>query len=146
MTVPVHRKIKQILFSLDKDQAGIETPTQFQCQIQSWTLTPPQEDGARIYTQCPDGEFLEDVEPVWSLELAFLSDWTAGGISDFLASNAGKLADFVLEHHPDIPGEHVKWTGVLKLKSPPAGGAARATETQNVTFACIGEPLYARGV
>ena len=139
-----HSKIKQISFTLDADQEGIETPLNFECQIQNWTLTPPQEDGARFYTQCPDGEFLEDVEPVWSLELNFFSDWTANGISDFLAANAGKLADFVLDHHPDVPEEHVTWDGVLKLKCPPIGGEARSTETQTVTFACIGEPAYAR--
>lgn len=139
-----HSKIKQILFSLDPDQTGIETPTQFECQIQNWTLTPPQEDGARFYTQCPDGEFLEDVEPVWSLELTFFSDWTLNGLSDFLATNTGKLADFVLAHHPDVAAEHVKWSGVLKLKCPPIGGAARATEQQTVTFACVGEPAYTR--
>lgn len=142
-----HSKIKQIGFSLDADgAAGPGTAMQFECQISNWTLTPPQEDGERHYTLCPDGEFVEDVEPVWSLELTFFSDWIVDGISDFLATNAGKVADFVLDHHPDVPTAHVTWTGQVKLKCPPIGGEARSTETQTVTMTCIGEPAYARGV
>lgn len=144
MPAPTHRRIKQILFSLDVDGAGVGAPVNFECQIQSWNLTPPQEDGERFYTQCPEGEFIEDVDPVWSLELGFFSDWKAGGISDFLMENAGAVVTFTLDHHPDIVGEHVQWTGEVKLKAPPIGGAARASEQQTVTMPCIGEPVYSR--
>lgn len=137
-----HRKIKTITLSITPESG---TPVNVECQVRTWTLTPPQEDGERFYTQCPDGEFLEDANPVWTLELGFFSDWTAGGVSDFLMSNAGAVADFVLDHHPDVVEEHVTWTGKLKVKAPPVGGDARATEQQTVTFACIGEPQYARG-
>lgn len=136
-----HRKIKQIQFSVTPESG---TPLDFECQIQSWTLTPPQEDGERFYTQCPDGEFVEDTEPTWSLELTFFSDWKLDGISDFLAAHAGELATFTLDHHPDQADEHVQWAGQLKLKCPPIGGAARATEQQTVTMPCIGEPAYTR--
>lgn len=144
MTVPKHRKIKEILFSLDPDGTGVGAPVQFECQIKSWNLTPPQEDGERIYTQCPDGEFLEDVEPVWTLELTFFADWKLDGISDFLQAHRGELAGFTLDHHPDLPDEHVQWDGTVKLKAPPVGGESRATEKQTVTMQCIGEPAYTR--
>ena len=137
-------KIKQIVLTVDPDEAGAGEPVALECQIRSWNLTPPQEDGERIYTQCPDGEVIEDADPVWSLEITFLSDWTAAGVSDFLMTNTGKVADFVLEHHPDIPAEHVQWAGKLKLKAPPIGGETRAREEQTVTFPCIGEPAYSR--
>ncbi len=141
MTEPTHNRIKQIKFSLTADGG---TATQYECQIRSWTLTPPQDDGDTIYTQCPDGEFVEDVDPNWTLAITFLSDWTDGGLSDFLALNAGDAADFVLDHHPDIADQHVQWSGTVKLKAPPAGGDARAREEQTVTMKCVGEPSYSR--
>ena len=141
---PNLNKIKTITFSLDTDQEGVGAPVNYECQIRSWTITPPQEDGERVFTQCPDGEVIEDPEDVWSLELTFLSDWKAGGISDVLQANRGQLADFVLDHHPDDALQHVTWTGVVKLKAPPAGGEARAREEQTVTLPCVGVPVYAR--
>lgn len=145
MTVQ-HRKIKTITFTLDADAEGVGTPVNFECQIRTWTLTPPQEDGETFFTQCPAGEFVEDAEPVWTLELGFFSDWQTDGISDFLMKHRGVEAPFVLAHHPDDAASHVTWTGVVKLKAPPIGGEARSTEQQTVTMRCVGEPAYARGV
>jgi hypothetical protein len=75
--VTVHnRKVKIITLSVD----GI----QFECQVQTWNVANNTEDGERFYSQCPDGEFREDAEPDYALELTFYSDWRSDGISDFL--------------------------------------------------------------
>lgn len=130
------RQLKLIEFTLDG--------TSYECQINSWTLDPGIPDGDIVYTYCPDGATVEDGTPAPSLAFVFLSDWREDGISDFLSANSGSDAAFVLDHHPDIVAEHVRWTGTVRLKAPPVGGEARSGERTEITLQCIGDPVYAR--
>lgn len=134
------RKIKLIEFSLGTDPSDIA----FECQVSSWLLNNNTEDGDKIYTLCPTGEDTEETDPDYTLDVTFFSDWRSDGISDFLWKNDGATIGFRLDHHPDIPAEHVSWSGQLKIKAPNVGGEARATETTEVTFVIIGKPVYAR--
>lgn len=135
--MPAHnRRLKLISFTV--------SGTDFACQVQSWTLDPGIEDGDRRYTFCPDGEFLEETDPDPTLELTFFADWRSGGVSDFLWTHQGETAGFVLDHHPNIPGEHVRWAGTLVLKPGPVGGEARDTETTEVTLQLLSPPTYTR--
>jgi hypothetical protein len=135
--MPAHsRQLKLIEFTLDS--------VNYECQINSWTLDPGIPDGDVVYTFCPDGATVEDGTPEPSLQFVFLSDWREGGISDFLSEHTGEEAAFVLDHHPDIPAEHVQWTGVVKLKAPPVGGEARSGERTEITLQCVGDPVYTR--
>ncbi|WP_153030666.1 hypothetical protein [Amycolatopsis sp. YIM 10] len=118
--------------------------TSFECQVQTWNLDPGIEDGDRLYSQCPDGEAVEETDPEPTLEVTFYADWRSGGISDYLWAHNGETAAFVLDHHPNVPNEHVRWTGELVVKPGPAGGEARETEMTEVTFQCVGLPLYER--
>jgi hypothetical protein len=128
---PAHnRRLKLINFTVGG--------TAFECQLNSWNLDPGAEDGDRQYTYCPDGAFIEETDDEPTLELTFFSDWRSGGISDFLWSNANTEAAFVLDHHPDIVGEHVRWSGKVLVKPAPVGGDARATETTEVTLQIVG--------
>lgn len=139
MAVPQSRKLKIVTFTL----AGIS----FQCQLQKWKLNNNTEDGERFYTFCgggPEGEFREDAEPDYALEMTFFSDWRSAGISDYLTVNDQLTVAFLLDHHPDIVGEHVKWTGSVKVKAPPVGGDARKTEMTEITLPVIGKPVYTR--
>ncbi|WP_435582918.1 hypothetical protein [Amycolatopsis thermoflava] len=128
------RRLKIINFSIDGQP--------FECQIQTWNLDPGVQDGDRQYTFCSDpnqkNSFVEETDDEPTLELTFFSDWRSNGLSDYLWAHANQEADFVLDHHPDIPGEHVRWTGTVLLKPPPVGGDARATETSEVTLQIIG--------
>lgn len=138
MVAPTARKLKVINLEIDG--------TDYACQLVSWTLDPGIPDGDTIFTFCPDGEAVDEGEPNRTLQLVFLSDWSITGISHILTENTGDEVPFVLEHHPDIPTEHVTWTGVVKLKAPPVGGEARAVERTEITLKVVGEPVYARGV
>lgn len=131
-----NRRLKLIEF----DIAGVG----FECQLKNWNLDPGIDDGDRQYTYCPDGSFIEETDPEATLELEFFSDWRSGGISDYLWANSGTDAAFVLDHHPNIVGEHVRWTGSVKLKASPVGGEARSTEMTEITLQIIGSPVYAR--
>jgi|SRR5690606_15093959 len=131
-----HRKLKQIEFSIDE--------TQFECQVQQWSLDPGIGDGERNYAFCPDGEFIDDPEPEPTLELTFYADWRSDGISAFLWEHKGEEAEFVLDHHPDIPAEHVRWTGRVRLRPGPVGGEPRTTELTEVTLEIVGEPKFER--
>lgn len=134
-----NRKLKIITFRL----SGVD----FQCQLQKWNLANNTEDGEKFYTFCgpgTEGEFREDAEPDYALELTFFSDWRSAGISDYLVLNDQVTVAFYLDHHPDIIGEHVRWTGSCKIKAPNVGGEARTTEMTEVTLPVIGKPTYAR--
>lgn len=134
MVAPTANKLKVITFTIDGDD--------YACQLTSWTLDPGIPDGDTVFTFCPDGEAVDEGEPNRTLQLNFLSDWSVTGISHILTSNSGAEVPFVLDHHPDIPTQHVRWTGVVKLKAPPVGGEARALERTEVTLKVVGEPDY----
>ncbi|HEY0638714.1 MAG TPA: hypothetical protein VGD67_13775 [Pseudonocardiaceae bacterium] len=131
-----HKRLKLIEFAL-----GVE---QFECQVRSWQLVNNTPDGDKVYTFCPDGEDVEETDPGYALELSFFSDWRSGGISDYLWDNDGSTVAFTLNHHPGVTGEHVQWTGEVRIKAPSVGGEARATEVTEVTLQCIGKPEYTR--
>jgi len=128
-------RLKIIEFKIgDTDYAG---------QLRSWTLDPGTDDGDRQWTF--DGSsFVEDTDNEPTLELTFFADWRSEGISAFLWENQGETAQFTLDHHPDKPEEHVRWTGSVQLKAAPAGGDARTTEETEVTLPIIGDPVFER--
>lgn len=130
------RKIKLVEFTLGG--------TAFQCQVQNWRVVNNTEDGERFYAQCPDGEFFEEAEPDYALEITFFSDWRSNGVSDYLTQNDQETVAFQLDHHPDIAGEHVRWTGDCKIKAPTVGSDVRTTEMTEITLPCIGKPEYTR--
>lgn len=125
-----NRRLKQITFTV----GGLS----FQCQIRTWNLDPGTQDGDRQYTYCPDGAFIEETDDEPTLELTAFSDWRSDGFSDFLWQHANETVDFVLDHHPDIPGEHVRWSGQVQIKPGPVGGDVRTTEVTEVTLPIVG--------
>lgn len=134
-----NRKLKVVTFRL----GGID----YQCQLQKWNMKNNTQDGERFYTFCgadSSGEFREDAEPDYALELSFFSDWKTNGISDYLIVNDQLTVLFYLDHHPDILGEHVRWTGSCKIKAPDVGGEARTTEKSDCVLPILGKPTYAR--
>ncbi len=135
----VNRKLKIITFTLGGNS--------FQCQLNEWHMKNGTEDGEKFYTFCgpgTEGEFREDAEPDFSLELKFFADWHLNGISDYLWLNDQLTVAFVLDHHPDLIGEHVRWAGSCKIKAPDVGGPARTTERTDITIPVIGKPAYSR--
>ncbi len=135
MATPHHRRLKTITLSIDT--------TQYECQVQSWQIVNNTDDGDKHYTFCPDGEFREDADDDYALELTFFSDWRKPtGISHFLWTNDKQEVAFELHHHPDIPAEHVMWTGTVRIKAPNIGGEARTEEMTEVTLPIVGRPSY----
>lgn len=131
-----HRKLKLIEFSIDG--------TQFECQVSEWNVANNTDDGERHFTFCPDGEFREDADDDYALELKFFSDWRSAGISDFLVQNDKTEVLFELNHHPDVTGEHVRWSGTVRIKAPSVGGEARSEEMTEITLPIKGKPTYTR--
>ena len=134
-----HKKLKRLTFTLASNQ--------FQCQISNWRLVNNTEPGEKFYTFCgPEetGEFREDAEQDWSLELTFFSDWQLNGINDYLTTNDQATVGYVIDHHVGEAGWQTRRTGQVKIMAPSAGGEARTTETTEITLPCIGKPTYAR--
>ncbi|QRP48004.1 hypothetical protein [Amycolatopsis sp. FDAARGOS 1241] len=115
-----------------------------ECQLSSWTLDPGVQDGDRLYTYCPDGTAIGETDAEPTLAVTAFSDWSAGGFEDFLWTNRGTVVEFELNHHPDITGEHVRWTGQLMAQPAPVGGDRGDNETTEITFQVIGDPVYSR--
>jgi hypothetical protein len=113
----------------------------YSTQITDWTMDPGVQDGAQVFTFSSAGEghnsIIEDTDGKPVLSLTWLSNWTSGGFDDYLWLNNNTTANFVLDHHPDIVGEHVQWTGQLKIVATPVGGKARDTETTTQKFQCF---------
>ncbi|OLL69840.1 hypothetical protein Ae168Ps1_6397c [Pseudonocardia sp. Ae168_Ps1] len=130
------RKLKLIAFDIDG--------ATYECQIKTWKLENNTDEGDKQYSFCSDGEFREDSDPDWSLQFEYYSDWRSGGLSDVLMLAQGRTVDFTIDHHPDIPDEHVRWSGRCTVKAPSIGGEVRTTETQEAEFPVIGQPAYSR--
>lgn len=132
-------KLKEITFTLGGND--------FKCQLETWQMVNNTEDGERFYTFCgpgSEGEFREEAEPDYALELTFHADWRLNGISDYLTTNDQQTVAFVLVNRPNTAGQAVQWSGSLKVKAPTAGGQARTTEKSDITLPVIGKPTYTR--
>lgn len=131
-----NRKLKQITFMIGTEE--------FQVQCRSWQIVNNSDDPEKQYTFAPDGEFYEDVDPSFTLEASFFADWRSDGISDYLWAHDGEVVAFQIDHHPDVPLEHVRWTGEVKIKAPSVGGEVRTTEVTEIELPIIGKPEYER--
>lgn len=130
-----HRRIKVVTFDLGT-ALGIE------CQIQNWTMNNNTDDGDKLYAQCPDGEFRDDAEPDYVLDLVLFADWRSAGITRYLTVSDGLTQTFRLDHHPDFVDEHVAWSGLAKLRAPTVNGEGRTTEMTEVSLPIIGKPTF----
>lgn len=130
-----NRKLKQLVL----DIGG----TEFQAQLQSWTLNDNTDDPDTFFVYEPGEEFVEEPDPAYSLDCTFYSDWRSGGISDYLWSHRGETVTFQITHHPDIPAEAKVFSGSLLIKGPSVGGDVRTTEQSSVTFPVVGDIVYA---
>ena len=119
--------------------------SQFQGQVTQMTIENNTDDPTIFYTFGGDGSsFAEAAEDSYVLSLTGFADWTLGGFSDFLWAHDGETVTFQLDHHPDVVGSHVRWTGQVQIKAPTSGGEIRTTETTETTLGIVGKPVYSR--
>lgn len=143
MAAPKSRKLKTITLTIGGSS--------FESQLKTWTLTNNTATGDTTFTYggnaddpTEPGAIVEDTDPDWTFEGTFLADWASGGISDYLMVHDGETAAFVLDHLPNQVGEHVRFTGSLKLAAPSVGGDANTTEETTVSLKVVGAPVYSR--
>src|SRR5258706_5028341 len=134
--VAQNRKLTQITFSLED--------TEYQAQLSSLTLNNNTNDATVFYVFEPGEEFAEPADPSWSMDVSFYADWRSDGIADFLMAHDEEDVAFVLDHHPDIPGEHVRRAGTFHLQAPNEGGDGRTPEAISTTLTFVGEHVYSR--
>lgn len=138
---PHLRRIKTISFILD----GVEYST----QITSWKVSTGDKVGDRVYTQSIAGEghnsTIEETDGTPTLDITFGADFRAAGISDKLWQHHNEIVEYSLDHHPDIPEEHIQFSGLVQLKAPDVGDDSRKTEIQETNMPIIGPiPAYER--
>lgn len=149
-----NRRLKFLQLSvgeLDSPDEGDEIG--FGCQVESWQIQNNTPDGDKRFSYCYDpansdeenlieGEFREEAESDYVLTARLYSDWRSNGISTYAWQHNGETVNFRLDHHPNIAGEHVAWTGQVKIKAPNVGGDARTTEMSEISWVIIGEPTF----
>jgi hypothetical protein len=133
--MPHNRKLK--LYNLTIDEVS------FDPQLQNVTLSNNTADGDKLFGY-DGGESRTETDPDYALDLTFYADWRLDGISDFLTAHDGERLAWTGDHHPDIPAEHVRWSGFLTVKAPNVGGDVRTTEMTEITLQVEGKPVYAR--
>lgn len=134
------RKIKALTLTVD----GVS----FSCQVREARCVNNTDDGDRFYAFCGEGgavqEIREEADPDWSLEATLFSDWKLNGFNDFCAAHDQETVDFVLDLHPDVPAEHVRRTGQVKVRATDMGGEARANDETEISWPIVGRPTYSR--
>jgi hypothetical protein len=142
MTAPLgtsvhYRRLKIVTFTLN----GVD----YSCQLNNWSMINNTVDGEKTFTYCGNpSEFRTETDDNYALQLKFYADWRLAGISNYLWNNARAVAGFVLDHMPDIVGEHVRWTGNCVIKAPTVGGDLRMLEETSVTLLVLGLPIFTR--
>jgi hypothetical protein len=141
MTSPHHRKLK----ILTLDLGG----TEYQIQCKKAQVVNNTDDGEQFYTFGNNGQddstgFVENADPKFALDLSFYSDWQLAGINDFLWDNDGETITFQLDLYPDLPAEHVIFTGEVNVKAPNAGGEVRAQDVTDTVLQCPNKPVKSR--
>lgn len=119
--------------------------SQFQSQINDMQVVNDTGDATIFHTYGGDeSSFAEAAEPDYKLALKGFADWTVGGFSDYLWAHDGETVAFTLDHHPDVVGSFVRWTGQVQVKASTVGGEIRTTELTESTLAIVGKPAYSR--
>jgi hypothetical protein len=132
----VNRKLNVLTFTL----GGI----QFQKQLTSVIVGNNTDDPTITYTFAPDGQFAEEADDSYDLQIAGVADWTAGGLSDYLWSHKGESITCQIDQLVGYAGEQVRWTGTVYVKAPAALGEVRTTERFETTMSWVGAPVYSR--
>jgi hypothetical protein len=123
---------------------GTGTATDVSCDVTAATLTPdtPEEIRKRL---C--GQKTVTGTTTWVLDLEYDQNWAPGspgppvvamGLSQFLSTHHGELADFVIEW----PLEATQATGQVRLKTGPYGGTAGEIAEASVSLGLDGEPVF----
>jgi len=123
---------------------GTGTATDVSCDVTAATLTPdtPEEIRKRL---C--GQKTVTGTTTWTLDLEYDQNWAEAevgppvvgmGLSLFLSTHAGELADFKIEW----PLEGTQATGQVRLKPGPYGGTAGEIAEASVTLGLDGEPTF----
>jgi hypothetical protein len=132
-----NRRLKFITLDLEVDEDSIS----IECQVRRWRIANNTDDGEKMFTFCPDGEFREEADPDYAFEMSVLADWRSTGISRWMAAHDGDTASVILRSHPHLDGETVQWEFTAKVKEPSYGDDVRVTELHEVVWPIIGRPV-----
>lgn len=129
-----HRRLKEITLTL----GGVS----YECQATSAMSKNNTPDGDRVYTLCPTGSFIEDSDPDWALEIEYIADWTASGISRALEAADQTAIAAIVTWNTDALGTWARReTGNVFVKSPDRGGKRGDTDTGTATLRWVDKPV-----
>lgn len=119
-----------------------DTTPNFKCQVKSVKLTPDV-SVQRVETACPNGQFADMGNPVWTAELGYLY-----GEDDGTGTVATVLADYLLAHmgetqvltfRPHAGGKG--YQASIKIVPGVIGGEYGSFSDQSVSLPILGQPV-----
>ncbi|GAB3750048.1 hypothetical protein [Microlunatus parietis] len=115
------------------------TGTDFACQLKS-VLLSPDTNIVREETLCPDGQFADVGNPVWSLNLGYIygkhATTAEKALADYLLAHHGEQVDFFFA--PWAGGDG--YTGLVTLIAGAIGGEQGSSSNQTVELPVDGQP------
>ena len=88
--------LRDVLLTL---KVGAAAVGEYQCFARIAAIKVTQGDVVTTQTLCSDGSFSQPGKATYSLTLEGVQDWSADGLSRYLWTNDGEIADFVLNAH-----------------------------------------------
>jgi hypothetical protein len=111
--------------------------TNFGNQVKKARLVPDVK-ASTYQTLVPDGQIVDIDAPVWTLELAGVQDYEAGGLADYLRDNSGTLQTVVIA--PRNATGKQQWTVSVMCLPVPVGGEQGQWAEFDVELPVQGQP------
>jgi hypothetical protein len=125
-------------------KVGAAAAGEYQCfaKIAAVKVTPG--DVVTVQTLCSDGTFSSTSKASYALVLEGLQDWSATGLSAYLWTNDGEVADFVLNAYGEdatASASTPSMTGKVTLASGDYGGEVDTYGEFALELACTEKPV-----
>lgn len=124
-------------------KVGAGTAAEYQCHASTAQVKVTPGDVVTVETLCSDGSFSSVGKSTYALILEGIQDWSATGLSTFLWTNDGAVADFVL----NVYGEGVTaadatpaMAGQVTLAAGDYGGAINEYAPYALELPCVAKP------
>ena len=127
-------------------KVGAAAVAEYQCHVTTAKVQTTAGDTVTVKTLCTDGVFSQPGTSSYALVLEGIQDYSATGLARYLWTNAGLIADFVLQAHGEAvaPGASTpQMTGQVVLIAGDYGGEIETYGEISLELPCVAKPTLA---